>query len=54
MTFWRRVKMARKKLTGYIGEAAEADRKKRGIDGRYNSPIEGAVAKDLGKHKKKK
>lgn len=46
--------MARKKLEGPLGEAIEADRKRIGIDGRYSSAIEGAVAKDTGKHKKKR
>jgi hypothetical protein len=46
--------MARKKLEGPLGKAIEADRKRIGIDGRYSSPIEGAVAKDLGIHKKKR
>jgi hypothetical protein len=46
--------MARIKLTGELGKAIEADRKRIGVDGRYNSVIEGAVAKDTGKHKKKR
>ena len=46
--------MARKKLQGALGKAIEADRKSLGVDGRYNSALEGAIAKDTGKHNKKK
>jgi len=46
--------MARIKKTGPLGEALEKDRRQLGIDGRYTQPTEGAVAKDSGKHKKKK
>jgi hypothetical protein len=38
--------MARKKLTGPLGEAIEEDRKL-WTDRRYKDPMEGAIAKDL-------
>ncbi len=37
--------MARKKLTGPLGEAIEEDRKL-WTDRRYKDPMEGAIAKD--------
>lgn len=45
--------MARKKLGGPMGEAIEKDRTI-WTDLRYKDPWKGALAKDLGIHKRKK